>query len=319
MLLAGLAGALLLRGREEPELRLGRRVPLTRDPGLEIEPALSPDGRLVAYAAGLMPSLEIRVRQVDGGAAIAVAGGSERPQRWPSWSPDGSHIMFGSPRGIEIVSALGGTARVVVPHVPDPNADPWGSAGLLMPGGWTPDGKSIAFIRADTLYLQALDGDKPRALAHGGEMHSLAWSPDGRWIACVLGNRQAQQPGFLFANGGGAALGRDPGDRRGAAGVDQGPVLQREPGMGTRQPLADLHLQPRRRSGSLPDAAAGNGRPAGEPSRLTNGLHALSVSVVARRAALRLLGFHRDIQRVLAADPEGRTGVGARRRADHPR
>ena len=84
----------MLRGREAPELRLGRRIPLTRDPGMEIEPTLSPDGRLVAYASGLMPSLEIRVRQVDGGSAIAVAKESDRPQRWPSWSPDGSRIMF---------------------------------------------------------------------------------------------------------------------------------------------------------------------------------------------------------------------------------
>ena len=279
VLLAGLAGGLLLRGREAPELRLGQRIPLTRDPGLEIEPALSPDGRLVAYAAGLIPSLEIRVRQVEGGAAIAVADRSERPQRWPSWSPDGTRIMFGSPRGIEIVSALGGTARVVVARVPDPNADPWGSGGLLMPGGWTPDGKSIAFIRADTLYLQALDGGTPRVLAHGGEMHSLAWSPDGRWIACVLGNRQAQQPGFLFANGGAAALGVIPatGGEPRALTTDQyynaspawGPDSRSLIFISSRGGGVDLYRMRLRR----------DGRAAGEPSRLTNGLRALSVSV----------------------------------------
>ena len=279
MLLAGLAGALLLRGRKEPEIRLGRRVPLTRDPGLEIEPALSPDGRLVAYAAGLMPSLEIRVRQLDGGAAIPVADRSERPQRWPSWSSDGSRIMFGSPRGIEIVSALGGTARVVVPHVPDPNADPWGSAGLLMPGGWTPDGKSIAFIRADTLYLQALDGGKPRALAHGGEMHSVAWSPDGRWIACVLGNRQAQQPGFLFANMGTAALGLIPAGGGTALKITEDQYFSSGPvwGLDSRSLMfisnrgggADLYRMRLRR----------NGQPDGKPWQLTNGLRVLSVSV----------------------------------------
>src|SRR4051794_12759385 len=279
MLLAVLAGALLLGGRDGPELRLGRRVPLTRDPGLEIEPALSPDGRLVAYASGLMPSLEIMVRQVDGGAAIAVADRSERPQRWPSWSPDGSRIMFGSPRGIEIVSALGGTARVVVSQVPDPNADPWGSAGLLMPGGWTPDGKSIAFIRADTLYLQALDGGKPRALAQGGEMHSVAWSPDGQWIACVLGNRQAQQPGFLFANMGTAALGLIPAaggtalklteDQYYSSGPMWGPDSRSLMFISNRAGGADLYRMPLGR----------NGQPEGKPWQLTNGLRVLSVSV----------------------------------------
>src|SRR6185312_12360706 len=38
--------------RPPAELRLGRRVQLMLDPGLEIDPALSPDGELVAYAAG---------------------------------------------------------------------------------------------------------------------------------------------------------------------------------------------------------------------------------------------------------------------------
>jgi serine/threonine-protein kinase len=279
LVLAGLAGGLMVRGREAPELRLGRRIPITRDPGMEIEPALSPDGRLVAYAAGLMPSLEIRVRQVDGGSAIPVAEGSERPQRWPSWSPDGSRIMFASPRGIEIVSALGGTARVVVPHVPDPNADPWGSAGLLMPGGWTPDGKSIAFIRADTLYLQPLGGGAPRVLARGGQMHSLAWSPDGRWIACVLGNRQAQQPGFLFANGGAAALGLIP-----AAGGAPRALTENQYYNASPVWAADggsLFFISNRAGGvDLYQLRLGpDGRSEGEPSRLTNGLRALSVNV----------------------------------------
>jgi eukaryotic-like serine/threonine-protein kinase len=279
VLLAGLAVGLVLRGREAPELRLGRRIPITRDPGMEIEPALSPDGRLVAYASGLMPSLEIRVRQVDGGSPIAVAKESDRPQRWPSWSPDGSRIMFASPRGIEIVSALGGTARVVVPHAPDPNDDPWGSSGLLMPGGWTPDGRSIAFIRGDSLYLQDLASGSPRMLAQGGQMHSLAWSPDGRWIACVLGNRQAQQPGFLFANGGAATLGLIP-----ASGGEPKPLSEDEyysasPVWGpdgkslifisNRAGGVDLYQMRLRR----------DGRPKGEPSRLTNGLRALSVSL----------------------------------------
>jgi serine/threonine-protein kinase len=297
VLVAGLAGGLLLRGREPAELKLGRRIPITRDPGMEIEPTLSPDGRLIAYGAGLMPSLEIRVRQVEGGPALAVAKESQRPQRWPSWSPDGGRIMFATPRGIEIVSALGGTARVVVPHEPDPHADPWGSSGLLMPGGWTPDGKSIAFIRADTLYLQALAGGSPRRLAQGGQMHSLAWSQDGRWIACVLGNRQAQQPGFLFANGGAATLGLIP-----ASGGEPKPLLEDDyysasPVWG---PDGKSLIFVSNRAGGVDlyqMRLARDGRPEGEPSRLTNGLRALSVSVA------------RDGRRLVYSDFEERSNV----------
>ena len=55
-----------------PELRLGRRVQLTLDPGLEIDPALSPDGELVAFAAGPLGQTRLYVRQVDGGTPVAL-------------------------------------------------------------------------------------------------------------------------------------------------------------------------------------------------------------------------------------------------------
>jgi serine/threonine-protein kinase len=279
LVLVTLAGVRLLGGHETPELRLGRRVALTRDPGLEIEPAVSPDGRLVAYAGGDMSSLEIRVRQIEGGSAITVAPGSERPQRWPYWSPDGSRILFGSPRGIEIVSALGGPSRLVVEQVSDPKANAWGTSGLLMPAGWVPDGKSIAFIRADTLYLQDLSGSTARRLASGGEIHSLAWSPNGRWIACVRGNRQAQSPGFLFANLAPASIALLP-----AAGGDPIPVTQDEyynasPVWGP-DGRSLLFVSNRGGGADLYQVGLGSdGRPAAEPARLTNGLRALSIAV----------------------------------------
>ncbi|MBA2626544.1 MAG: serine/threonine protein kinase, partial [Gemmatimonadales bacterium] len=48
-----LAVALLAsRSRTPARLELGRSDQLTADPGLEIQPAISPDGRLVAYSAG---------------------------------------------------------------------------------------------------------------------------------------------------------------------------------------------------------------------------------------------------------------------------
>jgi eukaryotic-like serine/threonine-protein kinase len=276
-------GALVLERRTSPELRLGRRVQVTLDPGLEIEPAMSPDGRLVAYAAGTMSGLEIRVRQLAGGAALTVAAQSQRPQRFPVWSPDGTRLMFSSPRGVEVVSALGGPGRLLVPDPHDPGVDPWGSGGPLMPAGWSPDGRRFAFSRSDTLFVRDVDGGTARRLAYAGEMHSFAWSPDGRWIALVRGNRQSRQPGFMFGNLAPAGIWLMPVDR-----PQQDPI-----------PVTDdqwFNASPTWASDSrtllyLSNRAGGtelyrlrlrdDGRPEGDPVRLSNGLRAQAVTLSA--------------------------------------
>lgn len=168
-----LIGAALMRPDPVAALRLGRSAQVTLDAGLELDPALSPDGKLLAYAtvAGL------RVRQVDGGAAIVVTTGRAR---FPFWAPDGRRVLFESPRGIEIVAALGGVPRLLVSAA---RSDP-------VPGPIAADGQSFVFASHDSVFVRSLDGGGARFVALGKEVHSLSWSPDARWIAYVAGNAQ---------------------------------------------------------------------------------------------------------------------------------
>jgi Tol biopolymer transport system component len=160
------------------EVRLGRRVQLTLDPGLEIDPAISPDGKLVAFAAGPLAQTRLYVRQADGGAPVAITPERGVSVRSPQWSPDGSRLAFLSDRGIELIPALGGAPRVVILLRPK-----------LWRATWSPDGRLLAYTAGDSVLVQAVEGGQGRGLAHLAETHSCDWSPDGRWIACVSGNR----------------------------------------------------------------------------------------------------------------------------------
>src|SRR5881628_108275 len=140
------AAAVLLTRPHAPEIALGRRMQVTLDPGLEIDPALSPDGKLIAYTAGSPGRMRLYVRQLDGGTPVPVVRDARGFQRLPSWSPDGTRLLFLSERGIEIAPALGGAPRLLVP------------LAMVVPGPISADGRSFLYASRDSLYARPLEG-----------------------------------------------------------------------------------------------------------------------------------------------------------------
>ena len=176
-----------------PALSVGRLTRLTADPGLELDPSISPDGRMIAYAAGPPGHMRVFVKELAaGGRAVPLADeNADDSQRWPQWSPDGARIVFEAGRpsvvsqriltaglgSLFVGTPLGGTARKLAVRVGE---------GLASSPSWSPDGSEIAFGTGQALYAMAVDGSSPpRQLAAGLDLHSPRWSPDGTTIAYV--------------------------------------------------------------------------------------------------------------------------------------
>lgn len=93
-----------------------RSIPFSSMPGIEFDPAFSPDGSRVAFARRdpETQTVDLYVRLLEGQQAQQLTD-SPGIETSPAWSPDGQYLAFiqrdGVTCGIYRVSALGGPAR----------------------------------------------------------------------------------------------------------------------------------------------------------------------------------------------------------------
>jgi Tol biopolymer transport system component/predicted Ser/Thr protein kinase len=160
---------------------------LTADPGLSDFAALSPDGKLLAYASdrGLDGEPDLYVKQVAGGQPIRLTTDG-MGNTMPDFSPDGSKIVFRSDRqggGIFEIPAFGGDARLLARDGWDPKFSPDGSQVAY----WVGDpGVAAAIPGTGTVWVVPVGGGPPQQVGPNfTAARNPIWSPDGKHLLII--------------------------------------------------------------------------------------------------------------------------------------
>jgi Tol biopolymer transport system component len=169
----------------------GTRHGLTSTPGeYELQPAVSPDGRTIAY----LGHGGIRLMSPDGSGQRPLGNaGGERPQ----WSPDGQRLLYSA--GNDDLCYPPQAQRCVVTDVWTVNAGGTGAQKVIDRGVhpvWSAKGRQLLFrdfVAGEggdvvaSVKLAARDGSNVRTLSSAEAIDGVrsvpAWSPNGKWIA----------------------------------------------------------------------------------------------------------------------------------------
>jgi Tol biopolymer transport system component len=202
-----------------PVLHSHRR--LTAGAGWEGQPAISPDGTMVAYTSDEAGEPDIWVIRTGGGEPLQLTSDAAIDTD-PAWFPDGSAIAFASDRdgtpAIWQIPPLGGSVVKLLDDAAEPAISPDGtriafsrtgkdgleriavaplddpSQARVLTGEddgfwghtdpmWSPDGRTICYADFKNLWAINVDGGEARQLTDSDAVDANPiWSPGGTYI-----------------------------------------------------------------------------------------------------------------------------------------
>ncbi len=164
--------------------------------GRVLQPAISPDGKYLAYVSGEFGSRSLVVRQVATDSIITLVPETNLSLQSISFAPSGDHVYFtqtSRDMGVSTlyqVPTLGGAPKRIVDDVDGPAA-------------FSPDGRHFAFVRhipktnddnivlVDSQTMEQREIKSTLGTDHNFFVNRLAWSPDGSRILTGAGKRQS--------------------------------------------------------------------------------------------------------------------------------
>jgi len=161
-------------------------TPLTNFEGGETEPAISPDGKFVAFISDRSGKFDIWLIQANGGSLANLTqgriGDARGPLRCVGFSGDGSEVWSAGTedRRLMLWPLIGGAPHNFLDeHVAEV--------------AWSPDGTRLVYHTwqpGDSTFVADHNGANARQIVQnepGLHNHYPVWSTDGRWIYLVRG------------------------------------------------------------------------------------------------------------------------------------
>jgi serine/threonine-protein kinase len=163
--------------------RHGNEETLLQNPGLLLNPRISPDGQRLSYAKESEPLYDVCIYDIRRGTeSKLVLGGAFRP----IWTPDGTRVTFASKNEDDQWMLTWKSADGSGPSEPFTE----GTSNIPILTSWSPDGAVLAYMILDPVngrdiwMLPTEEGREPYPFLQSphGEAHAM-FSPDGRFVA----------------------------------------------------------------------------------------------------------------------------------------
>jgi len=177
---------------------------ITTHPEIDLYPAISPDGKWIAFSSKRSGNMDIWIKPITGGSAVQITT-HRTDDLMPSWSPNGKQLVFVSCRDdalgdLWLVSVEKANNRFSVIGKPKKLTS---YLGVDVSPVFSPEGNFIAFTSdrdgKKNIYLYKLKNKKVYQITKNGAINPT-WSPDrGKRIAFVSFNEKTAKGQIFYA------------------------------------------------------------------------------------------------------------------------